>query len=191
MLEEAVCDWYSVEVVTSFLQTSQLGYVALCPSSVLVHTECMGILYNLIQTFVLDTVGWYQRRQQTPLLGTYLLCDNISNGTLVMCIQYTSAATGFGLICTHFLTALICLKSFFFLKYWEKGSEIVNDLYDKFYYWKKLVLWRLRLRKTLKWLRKFRFNWQAYLGRLLCGIFEQLWEDRVYGWLLSLLCRSR
>lgn len=94
------------------------------------------------------------------------------------------------LLCTHFWTALICLKSFFFLKYWEKGSEIVNDLYDKFYYWKKLVLWRLRLRKTLKWLRKFRFNWQAYLGRLLCGIFEQLWEDRVYGWLLSLLCRS-
>lgn len=102
MLEEAVCDWYSVEVVTSFLQTSQLGYVALCPSSVLVHTECMGILYNLIQTFVSDTVGWYQRRQQTPLLGTYLLCDNISNGTLVMYIQYTSAATGFGLIfCAH------------------------------------------------------------------------------------------
>lgn len=92
----------TLEVVTSFLQTSQLGYVALCPSSVLVHTECMGILYNLIQTFVSDTVGWYQRRQQTPLLGTYLLCDNISNGTLVMCIQYTSAATGFGLIfCAH------------------------------------------------------------------------------------------
>lgn len=140
MLEEAVCDWYSVEVVTSFLQTSQLGYVALCPSSVLVHTECMGILYNLIQTFVSDTVGWYQRRQQTPLLGTYLLCDNISNGTLshVHSIHICCYWIWTDLLCTHFWTALICLKSFFFLKYWEKGSEIVNDLYDKFYYWKNL-----------------------------------------------------